>query len=80
MKVNIFGREEGYLLDGFFILLNAVFPTGPATPSIRPQSSARNGGSIRRSEAVGVFAAYAAALASTGFLIVMALTGGFQLG
>ncbi len=28
----------------------------------------------------GVFAAYAAALASTGFLFVMTLTGGINLG
>ena len=28
----------------------------------------------------GVFAAYAAALASTGFLLVLALTGGIYLG
>jgi len=80
MKLNIFGREEGYLLDRFFILLNAGLPAGPAAPSIRHQSSARNSGGIRRNGAVGVFVAYAAALASTGFLIVMALIGGFQLG
>jgi len=80
MKLNIFGREEGYLLDRFLVLLNAGFAAGPAARSIPPQTSARNGGATRRNRAMGVFAAYAAALASTAFLIVMALTGGFQLG
>jgi len=35
---------------------------------------------IRRSEALGVLAAYAAALACAGFLFVVSLLGGFQFG
>jgi hypothetical protein len=80
MKLNIFGRKKGYLLDHFFILLNAGFAAGPATRSIPPQTTARNEGVIRRNWSLGVFAASAAALASTGFLIAMAMSGGFQLG
>jgi hypothetical protein len=63
--------------------LNPRPPNAPAAFSIRHQSSLSEMKLVPGIEEVmpwGVFAAYAATLASTGFLLVIALTGGFYLG
>jgi len=82
MKLNIPGKGQGYLSErSLEILLSAEFPGAVAVPSIGTQRSALeiepvSGGVMPWR----VFAAYAVALASTGFLLVMALTGGIHLG
>ena len=63
--------------------LNRRFPSAPTASSILHQRSLSEMKPMPGIEAVmpwGVFAAYAAALASTGFLFVMTLTGGIYLG
>jgi hypothetical protein len=61
--------------------LNEKFPSAPADSSIRSRGGVPETNPVCREVMPwGVLAAYAAALASTGFLFVMALTGGFHLG
>ena len=63
--------------------LNPRHPNDPTASSIRHQRSLSEMKPVPAIEEVmpwGVFAAYAAALASTGFLFVMTLTGGIYLG
>lgn len=63
--------------------LNPRLPNAPTASPIRHQRSLSEMTPVPGIEEVmpwGVFAAYAAALTSTGFLFVMALTGGIHLG
>ena len=62
--------------------LNPRLPSAPTASSIRHQTSLSEMRPVPGIEDVmpwGVFVAYAAALASTGFLFVMTLTGGINL-
>jgi hypothetical protein len=78
MKRNILGKAEGHVSDrSLRSMLNAGFPSDPAVRSIRLQRNALQMEPVSGEVMPwGVVAAYAAALASTGFLLVMALTGG----
>jgi hypothetical protein len=63
--------------------LNPRHPNAPTASSIRHQRSLSKTKPVPGIEEVtpwGVFAAFAAALASAGFLFVMTLTGGINLG
>ena len=63
--------------------LNPRLPNAPTASSIRYQRRLSEMKPVPGIEEVmpwGVFAAYAAALASAGFLFVLALTGGINLG
>jgi hypothetical protein len=63
--------------------LNPRLPNAPTASSIRHQRRLSEMKPVPGIEEVmpwGVVAAYAAALASTGFLFVMTLTGGINLG
>ena len=84
MKLNVLCQGEGdFSGQSPHIPPNPSFPNALAASSIRHQRSLSEMKPVPGIEEVmpwGVFAAYAAALASTGFLFVMALTGGIHLG
>jgi hypothetical protein len=67
------------LRRSFHIPLDAGLSSAPPDQSIRLRSSAPDMKPVSGEVSFRVFAAYAAALASTGFLFVMALTGGIHL-
>ena len=80
MKPDVLCREEAISSKrSFRIPLNAGLSSAPPAPSIRLRGSAPETKAVSGEVSCGVFAAYAAALASTGFLFVMALTGGIHL-
>ncbi len=80
MKLDVLCRGEATSSKrSFHIPLNAGLPSAPPAQSIRLRSSAPEMKPVSGEVSCGVFAAYAAALASTGFLFVMALTGGIHL-
>jgi hypothetical protein len=83
MKPNIpYSEEATFPHRPFHALLKAGLPnSAPAAPSTRPPMSAVEGAPLPPGVMPwGAFAAYAAALASTGFLFVMLLAGGIHLG
>jgi hypothetical protein len=80
MKLDVLCRgETASSKRSFHIPLSAGLPSAPPAPSIMLRSSAPEVKPVSGEVSCGVFAAYAAALASTGFLFVMALTGGIHL-
>ena len=84
MKLNVLCRGEGdFSGQSPHIPPNPSFPNAPTASLIRHQRSLSEMKPVPGIEEVmpwGVFAAYAAALASTGFLFVMTLTRGINLG
>lgn len=80
MRPNILGNGEATSLKrSFHVPLDAGLAGALPAQSIRRRSSAPEMKPVSGDVSCGVFAAYAAALASTGFLFVMALTGGIHL-
>jgi hypothetical protein len=80
MRPNILCSGEATSLKrSFHIPLDAGLSSAPPAQSIRLRSRAPEMKPVSRGVSCQVCAAYAAALASTGFLFVMALTGGIHL-
>ena len=82
MKLTVFCERRKQPSQANPVALNLGLPKAPTTSLIRHQRSPWEMKPARGIEEVmpwGVFAAYAAALASTGFLFVMALSGGIYL-
>lgn len=79
MKSNVpYNGEGNFSHRSFRIPMNAGRPS--ALPASLRTSAAEGAPALHAVMPWGVFAAYAAALATTGFLFVMALTGGIHLG
>ena len=82
MKLTLFLREKEAAFSSQSRPTEPGTPTAPTTSLIQHQRSPWEMRPARGIEEVmpwGVFTAYAAALASTGFLFVMALSGGIHL-
>jgi len=80
MKPDILRSGEAISSErSFHNPLNAGHPSAPPASSISLRSSAPDMKPVSGEVSGRVFAAYAAALAITGFLFVMALTGGIHL-
>jgi hypothetical protein len=83
MKLTVFCERTKEPSQANPVPLNLGLPNAPTAFSIRHQRSSWETKPAPGIEEVipwGVFAAYAAVLASTGFLFVMALSGGIHLG
>jgi len=81
MKMHILGSGEGTIRHRSFHLPLKAGPSTPPGASTRlPRNAAENKLAPDGIMSWPAFAAYAAALAGTGFLLVMALTRGIHLG
>ena len=75
----LWSGEATSLRRSFHVPPDAELASAPPAQSIRLRSRAPEMKPVSGEVSFRVFAAYAAALASTGFLFVMALTGGIHL-